>query len=225
MSTSLTNRDPRNLRRPISCCNSVRTMKIALTITALLFAIVLTNQPVVAQEHVDVPLRRTILLHRLLITARLSLINRRALLIRQNRPRRLPRRLLHLPTRTVSKLRATLLVRAMPNALITLKAPITPNARGIVLLANAIIIDARLDIGATAFSIGLGNTVNDLADRLSPIQREISAGQLCLPTPTRTIWEDHNGNSVRQTGGCDKKLPGKTPVRIEGISSLPATRQ
>jgi hypothetical protein len=77
----------------------------------------------------------------------------------------------------MSKARATLLVRAKPNARITLKAPITQNARGIVLLANAIIIDATLDIGATAFSIGLGNTAKDLADQRSPILREISAGQ------------------------------------------------
>src|ERR1700681_4613161 len=56
MSTLLTNRDPRDLRPLVTCCNSVRTMKIAQTITALLFAFVLTGQPVVAQEHVDVPL-------------------------------------------------------------------------------------------------------------------------------------------------------------------------
>ena len=54
MSTLLTNRDPRNLRPLVSCCNQL--MKNALTFTALLFAFVLTGQPVVAQEHVDVPL-------------------------------------------------------------------------------------------------------------------------------------------------------------------------
>src|ERR1700719_4217208 len=56
MSTLLTNRDPRDLRPWFFCCNSVRTMKNALTFTALLFVFVLTGQPVVAQEHVDVPL-------------------------------------------------------------------------------------------------------------------------------------------------------------------------
>jgi hypothetical protein len=171
------------------------------------------------------PSLRTILLHRRLITARLSLINRRALLIRQNRHPRFPRRLLRLPMRTMSKARATLKVRAKPAARITLKAPITPVARGIVLLAKARIIDATLDIGATAFSIGRGNTAKDLADQRSPILREISAGQPHFPSPTHTIWEDDNGNSVHRTGGCDKMRPGKKPVRIEGISNSLAMRQ
>ena len=169
--------------------------------------------------------RLTILLHRRLITARLTLSNRRALRIRQNPQPRFPRRLLHLPMRTMSKARATFKVRAKPEARITLRAPIIPNARGIVLLANAIIIDATLDIGATAFSIGLGNTAKDLADQRSPILREISAGQSHFPSPTHTIWEDDNGNSVRRTRGCDKTRPGKKLVRIEGISNSPARRQ
>jgi hypothetical protein len=168
---------------------------------------------------------RMILLHRRLITVRLSLINRRALLIRQNRHPRFPRRLLHLPMRTMSKARATLKVRAKPKARITLKVPIIPNARGIVLLANAIIIDATLDIGATAFSIGRGNTAKDLFDQRFPILREISAGQKYFPSPTHTIWEDDNGNSVRRTGGCDKMRPGKKPRRIEGISNSRAMQQ
>jgi hypothetical protein len=168
---------------------------------------------------------RMILLHRRLITAKLSLINRRALRIRQNPQPRFPRRLLHLPMRTMSKARATFKARAKSEARITLRAPITPNARGIVLLASAIIIDATLDIGATAFSIGLGNTAKDLADQRSPILREISAGQPHFPSPTHTIWEDDNGNSVRRTRGCDKTRPGKKLVRIEGISNSPARRQ
>jgi hypothetical protein len=168
---------------------------------------------------------RTILLHRRLITARLRLINLRALLIRLNRHPRFPRRLPHLPMRTVSKARATLKVRAKPEVRITLKAPITPNARGIVLLTNAIIIDATLDIGATAFSIGRGNTAKILVDQRSSTLREISAGQQYFPSPTHTIWEGDNGNSVRRTGGCDKRRPGKKPARIEGTSNSLAMRQ
>jgi hypothetical protein len=112
---------------------------------------------------------RTILLPRRLITARLSLINLRALLIRRKRDPRFPKRLLHVPMRTMAKARAALQVRGKPKAPITLRAPITPNVRGIVLLANVFITGAMPDIAATAFSIGLGNTAKDLADQRSPI--------------------------------------------------------
>jgi hypothetical protein len=78
---------------------------------------------------------------------------------------------------------------------------------------------------ATAFSSGRGNTINDFADRLLGAQMGIWAGKLYLQSPTHTIWEGHNGSSARRTGGCDKMPPGKTPVRIEDISNLPARRQ
>jgi hypothetical protein len=77
----------------------------------------------------------------------------------------------------MSKARITPKVRATLKARTTLKVRITPKARGIVLLANAFIIDATRDIGATAFSIGLGNTAKDLADQRSPIQRGTLVGQ------------------------------------------------
>jgi hypothetical protein len=39
------------------------------------------------------------------------------------------------------------------------------------------LINGGVDIAATTSSIGLGNTLNDFADRLSPAQREIWAGK------------------------------------------------
>jgi hypothetical protein len=49
----------------------------------------------------------------------------------------------------------------------TLKAPATIST----------IIVAMFDIDAIAFSIGLGSTLNDFADRLLPTQRETWAGK------------------------------------------------
>lgn len=139
----------------------------------------------------------TILLRRRLIIVRLTMSNLRAFLERLVRKPRFLHDIIHRPKSAVSK---------APNTIITL-------------------INGGVDIAATTSSIGLGNTLNDFADRLLPAQREIWVGKYYLQSPTRTIWEGHNGSSARQTGGCDKMPPGKTLVHIEGISSLPARRQ
>jgi hypothetical protein len=91
----------------------------------------------------------TILLRRRLTIGRLTMNNLRALLERLVRKPRFLHGLIRRPKSAMSK---------APNTIITL-------------------INGGSDIAATTSSIGLGNTLNDFADRLLPAQREIWVGK------------------------------------------------
>ena len=73
--------------------------------------------------------------------------------------------------------------------------------------------------------LALGTSQMISLDGYRPSEGKFRSGNNILQSPRRTILEGHNGNSARRTGGCDKRPPGKTLVRIEGISSSPARRR
>lgn len=88
---------------------------------------------------------RTILLRRRLIMVRYTMINLHAFLDRLIHNPEFLRGLIHHPKRATSKAPTTL----------------------------STIIDTMFHLDATAFSIGLGNIINDSADRLLAVRREI----------------------------------------------------